>query len=198
MLNSESGKINASEPKAPRRLWRRKLLVLFFIFVAFGIAGRELYRGLYKYWYPFGMSHCCSKCLYISLLEYAQDHGGKYPSGEATPEASLSLLYPKYADANSLRGKTVPLEVVENLLKQGKRLTPETCGWHYVQGLDLKDNYNLAILWDKVGLDHNGGRLKNGGHEVLFLHGACQYIPASEWEDFLKQQKDFLADRKKQ
>jgi hypothetical protein len=56
-----------------------------------------------------------------ALIEYAHDNGGFFPKGEETPEASLSHLYPKYADANLLRGKSVPLEIVEDILKEGRQ-----------------------------------------------------------------------------
>jgi hypothetical protein len=35
----------------------------------------------------------------FALDEYARDHNGAYPAGEESPEASLSLLYPEYANA---------------------------------------------------------------------------------------------------
>jgi hypothetical protein len=179
-------------PVRPRRLWLRPLL---FIAAALGVL-----VGLARYYwctqYPYGWSHCCDKVLMFVLDDYAREHGGKFPSGEATPEASLSLLYPKYADADLLRGKTVPLELVEDILKQGKRLTSDTCGWHYVEGLTDKDDQELALLWDKVGLDHNGQRLPDGGHYVLLIGHEIRYVPEVEWADFLKKQAELLAKRK--
>src|SRR4051812_12789098 len=87
-----------------------------------------------RYQYPYGWSHCCDKGLWGALLTYADRHGGWFPRGEATPEASLSLLYrddPYIAEV--LRGKIVPREVVRGRLERGELLTPETCGWHYVE-----------------------------------------------------------------
>ena len=48
--------------------------------------------GLYRYYYPYGMDHRCDKGLWFALRDYAEKHNGKFPSGEATPEASLSLI----------------------------------------------------------------------------------------------------------
>ncbi len=123
----------------------------------------------YSWKYRFGWSHCCDKQLANALHQYASDHDGLFPSGGKTPEGSLSRLYPDYADANLLRGKTVPLAVVEAALRNGGELTPETCGWHYVEGLRADDDPNIALLWDKVGLGHNGERLSDGGHTVFFV-----------------------------
>jgi len=159
----------------------------------------------YVWWqhhYPYGMSHCCDLILHGALRDYAMSHGGAFPSGEATPEASLSLLYRekrddgwRLADAVLLRGKTVPESVVKEILERGQLLAPETCGWRYVEGLRLDDDPRLALFWDKVGLDHNGGRLADGGHIVMFVDGQTKYIPATEWETFTKEQHKLLADR---
>jgi hypothetical protein len=150
----------------------------------------------YLWWqYPYGGSHCCDTLLLLELSNYARDHAGRYPRGEATPEASLSLLYPKYSDANILRGKTVPLGVVAAILERGERLGPETCGWHYVEGLTVKDDRRIAIFWDKIGLGHNGQRLSQGGHFVAFLSGSIECIPGAEWDKFIEEQKRLLLQR---
>src|SRR5262249_18455703 len=103
--------------------------------VGIAIAASALFLAIggynrYNKWnYPYGWSHSCDTYLMVVLGEYAEEHGGEYPAGEATPEASLSLLYPKYFDNNPeygadiLRGKTVPKELVLERLSRGERLT---------------------------------------------------------------------------
>jgi hypothetical protein len=119
-----------------------------------------------------------------------------YPAGEATPEASLSLLYPNHGvDAEILRGKTVPREEVKAILESGGRLGPDTCGWHYVEGLTSSDDPALALCWDKVGLGHNGERLADGGRMVLFVSFRHEYIPGAKWEAFVEEQKKLLEER---
>jgi hypothetical protein len=151
--------------------------------------------AFYRWEFPYGHTHSCDKILQMALLQYAEEHGGFYPAGEATPEASLSLLYPKYADASALSGKNVPVERVREILDQGKRLDPDSCGWHYVEGLTLNDDRRLAIFWDKVGLGHNGQRLQHGGHSVAFVGGHLDFISAQEWPQFLEEQEKLLANR---
>lgn len=142
------------------------------------------------------MSHCCILIVGGALKSYAGDHGGQFPAGKPTPEASLSLLYQGgYADASLLRGKTVPEKTVATVLKSGALLGPDSCGWHYVEGLTTNDDGRIAILWDKVGLGHNGQRLKQGGHEVVFVDGDRQFVPGKDWDTFLKGQEDLLAAR---
>ena len=138
----------------------------------------------------------------MALRQYATTHGGAFPAGQATPEASLSLLYREkvdgypLADADLLRGKTVPESVVKEILERGDLLTPKSCGWHYVEGLRLDDDYRLALFWDKAGLDHNGGLMPQGGHLVLFVNGNREHIVGADWERFLEDQRKLLAERK--
>ena len=153
--------------------------------------------GWHCYEYPYGSSHCCILQFTLSLDQYAREHNGLLPAGKACPEASLSLLhYGDYGmDANILRGKTVPLAVVESALERDGCLGPDSCGWHYVEGLTLADDGRLAVIWDKVGLDHNGGRFSGGGHEVLFLNGRREYILQADWPQFLQRQEQLMAAR---
>jgi hypothetical protein len=102
----------------------------------------------------------------------------------------------RLADEVVLRGKTVPESVVKEVLERGDLLTPDTCGWHYVEGLRLDDDPRLALFWDKAGLDHMGGRLAEGGHLVLFVRGDRKHISEADWEEFLVEQSNLLAERK--
>jgi len=165
------------------------LVILFGVAVLTG-------WGWYSYAFPYGWSHCCSIGLSLDLHMYAEDHNGHFPSGMATPEASLGLLYDGTNDYmfDLLRGKTVPIKVTRAALKNG-RLGPESCGWHYVEGLTESDDPQIAIVWDKIGLGHNGERLKNGAHEVIFVDGSRKFIPATGWSGFLERQKRLLANR---
>ncbi|MBL8794818.1 MAG: hypothetical protein JNM56_12995 [Planctomycetia bacterium] len=161
--------------------------------VAYGIAAWIAWK------YPYGHSHCCIQFMRHALEMYAMKHG-RFPSGEATPEASLSLLYhdDNECGAGVLRGKTVPLAVVERILNEGGLLGPDTCGWHYVEGLSPQDDRRFAILWDKVGLGHNGQRLSPPGREVLFVGGEVRIIRQADWPTFLAEQERLHAERRKQ
>ena len=105
--------------------------------------------GYYRYQFPYGASHCCDLILYQELAEYAASHGGAFPAGQSSPEASLSLLYTNVdgVTAELLRGKTVPEPLVRQILSHGGLLEPDSCGWHYVEGLKTDDDPRLAIFW---------------------------------------------------
>lgn len=146
--------------------------------------------------YPHGRSHCCDKQLSMALLNYCDRHDGWFPKGEKTPEASLSLLHresPELATSNLLRGKTIAETAVRTRLEAGELLNPDTCGWHYVEGLRKDDDPSLALFWDKAGLGHNGERLSGGGHYVCFVSGSIDYISGDKWEEFLVEQKRLRA-----
>ena len=79
----------------------------------------------------------------------------------------MSLLYrEQFTEAAILRGKTVSESQVVPRLEAGQLLSPELCGWHYVEGLRRDSDRRLALFWDKVGLGHNGEILAGGGHIV--------------------------------
>jgi hypothetical protein len=169
----------------------RTVAAALFVMAALAAAG---YLGirLTLPQYPYGRSHCCDKALYIALLQYADSHDGWFPRGQATPEASLSLLYRQDAGLlETLRGKTIPESVVRSRLERGELLTPETCGWHYAEGLRADDDSRLALFWDKVGLGHNGEQLPEGGHYVCFNSG-IKYIRGADWQAFLAEQAKLL------
>jgi hypothetical protein len=177
---------NIAEAKPRRRfrvLWWLLIgaVILVVAIVAFDYARKAYVRSQY----PYGWSHCCDIGLWGSLKDYAAIHGGRFPAGQATPEASLSLLYrARLADGSPeiLRGKTVPESIVREILERGELLGPDTCGWHYVEGLTLKDDRRLALFWDKAGLDHNGRRMPNGDRYVGFIGYAHRCIPGKKWE----------------
>jgi hypothetical protein len=153
----------------------------------------------YRYMYPNGARHICAKQIALALSMYSNDNNGFYPAGEDTPEASFSLIYEDYLHVPSiLGGKTIPTEVATAVLEKGELLGPENCSWHYVEGLTEADDLNIAIFWDKEpGFGHNCERMSGGRREVVFLSSMSKYIPESEWQAFLKEQKNLLAKRSK-
>jgi hypothetical protein len=185
-------RIRPSESPAMNISKKAKIPGVLLITAAVIVVGFVALRSVM---FPYGGSHCCLKGLWMSLEQYAQKHDGRFPSGQASPEASLSLLYrEELSDANVLRGKSVPLDVVEKTLNDGELLTPDSCGWHYIEGLTLGDDRRIAIVWDKAGLSHNGQNLF-GGHSVLFLDGTERVIPKSDWSKFLLEQEGLVAAR---
>lgn len=146
--------------------------------------------------YPYGSSHCCIIQMSGALEMYAEENGGRYPAGQSSPEACLSLLCrSNYANAYLLRGMTVPEATVRRILESGGQLGPDSCGWHYVPGLTKADDRKLALVWCKEPLGHNGERTKDGGRQVVFVGGDIEWISGAKWPAFLEEQKALLAHR---
>jgi hypothetical protein len=153
------------------------------------------------YEYPYGRTHRCSRALLLSLIQYAGDHDDKLPTGGATPEASLCVLYKEgYVDADALAGRGMSaesLKVARKILESGGVLGPDTCDWHYVDGIGHDGDASIALFWGKSDLGHVGQRL-HGGHEVAFNDGHVQVIPAGRWKEFLGEQEKLVAEYRKQ
>lgn len=174
----------------------RRAIVILASCLTLAIVLFAAHAAWLHYKYPYGPSQCCLRMILMAMRPYADDNDGRYPAGLATPEASLSLLYRGgYEYPYNLRGKTVPEKVVRDMLENGGLLGPDTCGWHYVEGLTLLDSSDIAIIWDKIGLGHNGQRLPAGGHEVGFVDLHLEVIPAKDWDRFLAEQRDLVARR---
>ena len=152
--------------------------------------------ALLQWRYPYGHSHCCLKTMFLALELYAQEHGGRYPAGQSSPEASLSLLYREgLIDADVLGGKSIRKSVARRALESGGLLGPETCGWHYVEGLNQTDDVRTAVLWDKEELGHYGERHRKAGREVLLLGGDMKRIPHPQWSSFESEQELMMKNR---
>lgn len=182
------------ETKAKRLGGFKKLLLIAAGLIVLAIAGGWFW---YRYTFPYGCSHACSKGLGLTLRVYAGDHDGWLPHGENTPEASLALF--AKTDTNSalglLGGKNVPRQVVQTALTKNGSFGPNTCGWHYVEGLREDDDPQIAVAWDKVvGLSHNGQRRAGVEHEVVLLDGSTTLIGKREWPQFVADLKERLAN----
>lgn len=155
--------------------------------------------GCWVWWtrtFPYGYREPFAPGWGMSLLAYADDNGGVFPSGGSTPEASLRLLYPKWvSSAEMWAGKTGSIELAESRLASGKELGPEACGWIYVTGLSPDYSWDVAVLWDRAaGFGRHAERRADNGREVVFVNGSTGWIPASEWEAFMQKQERLRAE----
>jgi hypothetical protein len=172
---------------------RRIIVAVLFGIITSLVISWALY---YKLKFPYGWSHCCIDIMMFSLEQYAEEHAGHYPTGESSPEASLSLLCrSNYLDAYTIRGMTIPEKTVRAVLDSGNLLGPDSCGWHYTDGLTQADDTRIALLYCKQPLGHNGDKTKDGGRQVVFVGGNIEWISGDRWPTFLKEQKDLLLQR---
>ncbi len=89
-------------------------------------------------------------------------------------------------------------EELREAKEKGLEVTEDMFGRVYVQGLSLKSNPELAILFDKVptpGGDHchvPQRIIAAPSREVLFVHLEKQIIQETDWPDFARNQVDLL------
>jgi hypothetical protein len=175
-----------------RPIARTALSVTLAVVVGAFVAGWTYYERTY----PYGWSHCCIIQMMMGFKMYANDNGGRYPAGEATAEASLGLLLrSNYVDPDTLRGMTVPLETVRRRLEEHKPLDADSCGWQYIEGLTEADDPEIAMLYCKQALGHNGQRTKDGGRQVVFVDTEIRWVSGQEWPSFLEKQRQRLSKR---
>jgi len=179
--------IKMAENKHPN--YRKWLILAFCLFLLGGVG-----YSYYKHHFPYGQSHNCSKIFWMYLDAYAEDHDGEYPSAGGSAE-SLVLLVEYDLPIEFLAGKSVkPSKTAQYYEKHGT-LSEELCGWHYLEGLEKTDSDQIAIMWAKVPLGHNGERLKNPAYEVIFIDGSVQNIKVTQWDEFLAGQAKLRAKR---
>ncbi len=179
-----------SETRPPRKS-QTKLKVGLLV-AALVIGGTWVW---FRMTYPYGVSHCCLKGIGIELYGYAHERDGWFPHGKSSAEGSLSILC-ENSDPNLewVRGKNILPEIAQAAWKKDRQLGPSSCGWHYVEGLNEKDDSEIAIVWDKAwGLGHNGQRIRGFAHEVAFVDGTTKGIALKEWPKFAMEQREKLA-----
>jgi hypothetical protein len=128
----------------------------------------------------------------FALDYYAQIHDGHYPTGGGSPEASLHFLYRDgIADPEMLAGAIDP-KLVREHLENGLVLDRQTCGWHYVEGLTLRDDWRIAILWNEDSSDRVASGTQNA-HLVVYLQDPSVHVVAArDWQRFLDEQQALL------
>ena len=183
------------QPRNTRRRWPWYLLSLL---LALGIAGTIYVQMSPLIFNESFLSHAhCIKSAGLELLNYADQHGGLFPThprgyGDALLMLDENVYYtltgPGYDDA--------AFQLAKNL---GTPLAKKDCGRVYIQGLNNTVNPKIAILFDKIstpGGDHCHlfARMSAPlGREVLFVVGYHEFIPDSEWPAFVQGQLALLA-----
>ncbi len=159
----------------------------FFLAVAVLLLAGGIY-GLHRYYYPYGARHCCNKGLLFLLLEYAGEHGGRFPDAGGSA-ASLALVAGAPGGWDLVVGKGGSAEAAESYYRAHGTLPDEFSTWHYVPGLGEDSNPGLALFWDKTGLSHNGMRQNPVRYEVSFVDGGNRLIDEADWPEFLETQR---------
>src|SRR6266853_374311 len=136
---------------------------------------------IYSWMYPFGRRGSSHQYMAAALRFYAIEHEERFPYSVDGALVALSKLYPVYATAEALAGYSGKISEAQFFLQHGVPLTGTACSWHYVQGLDLNSNPNIALLWEtQFGIIAFGQRDSHRRRVVVFVSGMHEYIQETE------------------
>ncbi|MCW8131794.1 MAG: hypothetical protein KIS92_15720 [Planctomycetota bacterium] len=174
------------------RDWVRKRGIpkVFWVLLAFGAAGliawgcakllsRPNYVHTYRYRVRVNLRHVA-----VALTAYAFDHGGKFPSGGATPQESLWQLHPNnvsdpslFLNEEGLRSPpTVPVRTPAGTVDpQWLAAT----AWVYLEGLDERAP-GKVLLFEAASRD--------GRKVVLKVNGETDSMDVSDLAEALHAQ----------
>lgn len=151
--------------------------------------------------YPYGATHRCSGALATFIRIHAGDHDGRHPSATDFPGKSdvlpLSALLTESPDhLEYVVGKAGDLAAAEKFFATHGYLENGHSSWHYVDGLTLSDTA-FALAWDKIPLDHNGGKRDSNPREVIMADGSVTIVNEADWPAFLAKQERLQAEKRK-
>lgn len=141
----------------------------------------------------------CLKAGGMALHSYAHEHGDRFPSHPGGYGDALLLLTNEVAGWwESVTGPGYNAKPFTEALASGSHLPEKSCGRVYVQGLTMTNDYEIALLFDKVptpGGDHCHlfHRLRHPlGREVWTIGQGMIYIPEKDWPAFARRQIELL------
>lgn len=143
----------------------------------------------------FDHAHCI-KAGGLDLMNYAQEHQGKFPF-HANGYGDALLLIPNAWD-EALTGPGYDSQVFKRVRQTGEDAPEPEFGRVYVQGLSETNNPNIALLFDKIptpGGDHTHlfrRMFAPLGREVWTIGSEMKFIPETLWPSFSKEQIDLL------
>jgi hypothetical protein len=138
----------------------------------------------------------CIRYALLTLGQYADEHGGKYPSHPKGYPSALLLL--RDDCFNTLTGPSYDPAIFHEAKRSGRELAEDECGRVYIQGLTKKPDAKIAILFDKratPGGDHCYWPVRMWApllREVLFADGDEKRILESDWPALAAEQIELL------
>jgi hypothetical protein len=142
-----------------------------------------------------GHAHCM-KGGGLSLMGYANGHGGKFPFHTNGYGDALLLINDGWDAA--LTGPGYDTRVFDRVRRTGEDAPEAEFGRVYVQGLSDTDEPEIAILFDKLptpGGDHClffRRMCAPLGREVWTIGGGMRFVPERRWPTYATEQIQLL------
>lgn len=174
----------------------RKFLWLIAVLAGFAVLGAIYVRTHPLVFNESMWEHAhCIKIAGIGLHEFADEHGGRFPSHSNGYGNALLQVDDQYYFA--LTGPGYDAAPFQQAKRNKTDLREKSCGRVYVQGLTKKSNGGTAILFDKIPSpgDHCHFPFRmwaSMGREVLFIDGSSAFIREDDWPQFAREQIELL------
>jgi len=184
---------------APLKL-KRKRVLFTLAFIVLGFIGAAMCVKKHPLVFSeslFAHTHCMPQASGL-LVQYALEHGGKFPEHTNGYGDALLLLCAEDPTAwQVLTGPGYDSEAHKKWLVAHVDVAESECGHVYVQGLSTNSNPDIAILFDKSPSTgdhcHFPQRLwATPKRDVSFVYGGWAMIEESAWPAFASNQIELL------
>lgn len=176
------------------RRWKKRMLAVIVV----GVIAAVVYVRASPLTFNESLWHHahCIKIAGLALHNYAEANGGRFPTHPNGYGNALLLLNDDLFFA--LTGPMYDAAAFHDAKRSGRILAEEECGRVYVQGLTLRSDSQIVVLFDKCptpGGDHRHfpDRLWAPlGREVLFVDGTMRFVLECDWPAFARNQIELL------
>jgi hypothetical protein len=143
----------------------------------------------------------CMKCAGAGFRIYESDHQGRLPlDTNGFGDALMLLVKGEYLGDpqdgwHFVTGVGDDGSIFRAALASGGHIPEEKCSRVYVQGLSERNDYGIAILFDRYaspGGDHFHSPWGRPAREVCLLDGSMQIIAETNWAQFSSNQIELL------
>jgi len=115
------------------RFMKKPMRYTLIVAAVLGVAVGCLY-GYYRYKFPYGSVHRCSKTLATLLNSYAQDHEGHFPQADDVRQLGMEkVLDAEGTHLDLVVGKAGDLAEAERFYKKNGYLLKDHSSWHEMQ-----------------------------------------------------------------
>lgn len=179
----------------PQKKGKWKWLIFLFLVLLLSVPLVVVYVRTHPLVFMDAHAHCI-KYAALVLLEYTDKNQGRFPYH---PKGyGNALLFLDEDSFNCLTGPGYDAGPFHEAKRLGRDLPEEECGRVYVQGLTIKCDGQIALLFDKLptpGGDHCHLPARIWaplGREVCYKDGHSEFVRESDWPEFAEKQVNLL------
>jgi len=164
-----------------------------------GLLGLLLLVFLFVVCPVFNLFHAhehCIKGTYLTLMGYAEDHHGQFPSHtNGFGDAVVMLLKEEPESARNFTAPGDDGHLLAECARTGAHMPEDRCTRTYVQGLSANNDPQIALVFDRYptrGGDHFRRPWGPPQREVCFIGDSMRIIDEKNWPAFRARQIELL------